>query len=72
MALGYAVCVCVQGGGKGVGKGNWMAANSNDIEFGTYMLVVLSVVACVLPTVAWGRGFKCRYNAVNVSGGYVW
>ena len=47
-----------------------MAANSNDIEFGTYMLVVLSVVACVLPTVAWGRGFRCRYNAV--SGGYVW
>ena len=59
------VCVCVcreGGGGKGVGKGNWMTANSNDIVFCTYMLVVLSAVACVLPEVTWGRGFKCKYN----------
>ena len=61
--LCVCVCVCREGGGgKGVGKGNWMAANSNDIVFCTYMLVVLLVVACVLPKVAWSRGFKCRYN----------
>ena len=58
--------MCVQGGGKGVGKGNCMAANSNDIVFGTYTLVPLSAVACVLLIVAWGREFWCRYNGVVV------
>ena len=62
------MCVCVRahaGRGKGVGKGNWMAANSNDVVFRTYTLVVLSAVAtCVLPIVAWGREFWCRYNGV--------